>query len=83
VAPDEQGADCGVPRRLWTIQRPVQATNVIGMDVVEVCPPYDSSDLAAQNANRAVLQAISALAVKRGKPAETLTATARSSDGAT
>jgi hypothetical protein len=32
---------------------------------VEVCPPYDSSELAAQNANRAVMQAISALAVKR------------------
>lgn len=50
---------------LWTLQRLVQATNVIAMDVVEVCPPYDSSDLAAQNANRSILQVISALAVKR------------------
>jgi arginase family enzyme len=40
---------------------------VIAMDVVEVCPPYDSSELAAQNANRAVMQVLSALAVKRRK----------------
>lgn len=53
---------------LWTLQRLVAATNVIAMDVVEVCPPYDSSDLAAQNANRAILQVISALAVKRRLP---------------
>jgi arginase family enzyme len=50
---------------LWTIRRLVEATNVIAMDVAEVCPPYDSSELAAQNANRAVMQAISTLAVKR------------------
>lgn len=50
---------------LWTLQRLTEATNVIAMDVVEVCPPYDSSDLAAQNANRAVLQVLSALAKKR------------------
>jgi agmatinase len=52
---------------LWTMQRLVEATNVIAMDVVEVCPPYDSSELAAQNANRAVMQVLSALAVKRRK----------------
>jgi arginase family enzyme len=66
---------------LRTIQRLVQATNVFAMDVVEVCPPYDSSDLAAQNANRAVMQAISALAVKRRKPHGTLLATAEPSSG--
>jgi hypothetical protein len=52
---------------LWTMQRLVEATNVIAMDVVEVCPPCDSSELAAQHANRAVMQVLSALAVKRRK----------------
>ena len=66
---------------LWTIRRLVEATNVIAMDVVEVCPPYDSSELAAQNANRAVLQAISALAVKRRKPAPAAVTTSDLSTG--
>jgi agmatinase len=54
---------------LWAIRPIVERTYVIGMDVVEVCPPYDPSELAAQNANRAVMQAISVLAVKRRLPA--------------
>jgi agmatinase len=46
-------------------------TNLVAMDVVEVSPPYDHSEITAQNANRCILDAISALAVKKmrgGKP---------------
>jgi agmatinase len=35
------------------------------MDVVEVSPPYDHAETTAMAANRAVLEAISALAVRR------------------
>ena len=36
-----------------------------GMDIVEVSPPYDQAETTAMIANRAALEAISALAVKR------------------
>jgi arginase family enzyme len=32
--------------------------------VVEVSPPYDHAEITAQNANRVILEALSALAVK-------------------
>jgi agmatinase len=35
------------------------------MDVVEVSPPYDQSEITAMLAQRVVLEAISALAKKR------------------
>jgi len=35
------------------------------MDVVEVSPPYDVSEITAAVAHRCVMEAISALAVKR------------------
>ena len=35
------------------------------MDVVEVSPPYDHAEQTAMAANRAVLEAISALAAKK------------------
>jgi len=35
------------------------------MDIVEVSPPYDHAEITAMIANRAALEAISALAVKR------------------
>jgi hypothetical protein len=40
------------------------------MDVVEVSPPYDQAETTAMAGNRAVLEAISALAVRKaaGKP---------------
>ncbi|MFC7489823.1 MULTISPECIES: agmatinase [unclassified Knoellia] len=38
---------------------------VVGIDVVEVSPPYDSSDITAALANRVVLEALSAIARKR------------------
>ena len=39
---------------------------VIGMDVVEVSPPYDHADITALLASRVVLEALSALAKKQG-----------------
>jgi len=44
---------------------------LVGMDVVEVSPPHDHAEITSQNANRCMLEAISALAVKHtrgGKP---------------
>src|SRR6202048_5038107 len=39
-------------------------TKLVGMDVVEVSPPYDHSEITAQNANRVILESLSGLAVK-------------------
>ena len=38
---------------------------VVGMDVVEVAPPYDHADITALLANRVVLEALSAIARRR------------------
>ena len=38
---------------------------VVGVDVVEVCPPYDHADITAALANRVVLEALSAIARRR------------------
>ena len=38
---------------------------VIGIDIVEVAPAFDSSDITAMLANRVVLEALSAIALKR------------------
>jgi agmatinase len=47
------------------IRQIVTAVDLAGMDVVEVSPPYDHAETTAMAANRAALEAISALAVKR------------------
>jgi agmatinase len=43
---------------------------VAGMDIVEVSPPYDHSEVTAMAGNRLALELISALAAKRqaGRP---------------
>lgn len=42
---------------------------IVGIDIVEVCPPYDSADITALLANRVILEALSAIAKrKRGEP---------------
>ena len=41
------------------------AVDLAGMDIVEVSPPYDHAETTAMAANRAALEAISALAVKK------------------
>ena len=43
----------------------VGAVELAGMDIVEVSPPYDHAETTAMAANRAALEAISALAVKK------------------
>ncbi len=50
---------------LHAIRQIALRTNVVAMDVVEVSPPYDWAELTSQNAHRCLLEAISALAVKR------------------
>jgi agmatinase len=50
---------------LHAIRKVVLQTEVVAMDVVEVSPPYDWAEITAQNAHRCLLEAISALAVKR------------------
>ena len=37
----------------------------VGMDVVEVAPPFDHADITAILGNRVVLEALSALAAQR------------------
>ena len=43
---------------------------VVGIDVVEVSPPYDHADVTAALANRVVLEALSAIARRRRDAAE-------------
>ena len=40
-------------------------TPLVAMDVVEVSPPYDSADITAMCAHRAVLEALCGIAVHR------------------
>jgi agmatinase len=50
---------------LRAIRQIVGSVVLAGMDIVEVAPPYDHAETTAAAANRAALEAISALAVKR------------------
>jgi agmatinase len=43
---------------------------VVGMDVVEVAPPYDHADITAMLANRVVLEALSGMARRRRDAAD-------------
>ncbi len=47
------------------IRQIVGAVDLCGMDIVEVSPPYDHAETTAMAANRAALEAISALAIKK------------------
>jgi agmatinase len=38
---------------------------IVGIDVVEVAPPFDSADITAILANRVVLEALSAIAARK------------------
>jgi agmatinase len=50
---------------LRAVRRVVMSVELAAMDVVEVSPPYDHAEVTAMAAHRAVLEAISALAVKK------------------
>jgi agmatinase len=54
------------PRELLdTVRRIAVELPVVGMDVVEVSPPYDSSEVTAFLANRVVLEVLSGVAYRR------------------
>ena len=55
---------------LRAVRRIVGSVELAAMDVVEVSPPYDHAEITAVAAHRCVLEAISALAVKKrdGRP---------------
>jgi agmatinase len=50
---------------LDSVRRVCLELPVVGMDVVEVSPPYDHSDITAALGNRVVLEALSAIARRR------------------
>lgn len=50
---------------LESIRRICLELPVVGLDVVEVAPPFDSADITAILANRVVLEAVSAIARRR------------------
>ncbi len=51
---------------LRAIRQIVSSVELVGMDVVEVSPPYDHAEITAAAAHRCVLEAVSALAAKKG-----------------
>ena len=51
---------------LRAIRQIVSSVDLAGMDVVEVSPPYDHAEITASAAHRCVLEALSALAAKKG-----------------
>jgi arginase family enzyme len=50
---------------LRAVRRVVGRVELAAMDVVEVSPPFDHAEVTAMAAHRAILEAISALAVKK------------------
>jgi agmatinase len=53
---------------LDAVRRCAYELPVVGIDVVEVSPPYDHADITALLANRVVLEFLSALALRRRTP---------------
>jgi agmatinase len=66
---------------LRAIRQIVAAVDLAGMDVVEVAPAYDVSEITAAVAHRCVMEAISALAVKRRDAGGAPRPSGRSRDG--
>jgi agmatinase len=50
---------------LRAVRKIVGSVELAGMDVVEVSPPYDSSEVTINNAHRVVLEALAALSAKK------------------
>jgi agmatinase len=55
---------------LDAVRRIAYELPVVGMDVVEVAPPYDHADITAALANRVVLEAVSGMARRRRDAAD-------------
>lgn len=53
------------PELLKAVREVTLRTELAGVDVVEVSPPYDSAGITAEVAHRVVLEVLSALAAKR------------------
>jgi len=51
---------------LRAVRRIVGSVELAGMDVVEVSPPYDQSEVTSMLAYRVVMEALSSLAARRG-----------------
>jgi agmatinase len=62
---------------LDAVRKLVSTLPLLGMDVVEVAPAYDHSDITAILANRVVLEALSALAAKKKYPDDPMKFNAR------
>ena len=68
------------PRQLLdAVRRIAVELPVVGIDVVEVSPPYDTAEITAILAHRVVMEAITALAAKRAPPAPRSSASPRAS----
>jgi len=50
---------------LRTVRRVAMDANVVALDVVEVSPPYDVSDVTVNNAHRVVLEALAGMAWRK------------------
>jgi agmatinase len=50
---------------LRAVRQIASSVELVGMDVVEVSPPYDHAEITAAAAHRCVLEALSALAAKK------------------
>jgi agmatinase len=50
---------------LRAVRQIVGSVDLVGMDLVEVAPPYDHAEITAILAHRVVMEAISALGKKR------------------
>lgn len=50
---------------LRAVRQVVGSVELVGMDVVEVSPPFDAAEVTAMAAHRCILEAISALAARR------------------
>ena len=66
---------------LRAVRQVVRAVELAGMDIVEVAPVYDVSEITAAAAHRCVMEAISALAVKRRDAGGTPRPSGRTRDG--
>ena len=58
-------AACPRAQLLDAVRRVCLELPVVGVDVVEVSPPYDHADITAALANRVVLEALSGIAARR------------------
>ncbi len=50
---------------LDTVRRLSKELNIVGADVVEVSPPYDSAEVTSYLANRVVLEILNGLAERK------------------